>query len=454
MPVPAPRVTPSPSATATDEPMPDGGAAHRHDRFFYGWWIVAVTFAGTFFATGIHDTVFSVLLKPISNDLHVSRTAISIPISISIWVGAILGPVAGRIMDKRGPRLLSTGGAFIIGLIFLLLSAIGQFWQFAAIYPVGRAASQTTMLGSISSTAVANWFIRKRGRALGIQAMAIGLGGATLSLLAQFIIQHWGWRAVFVVFGFCMWVVVVLPAALLLRHRPEDLGLLPDGDTRDTPPPPPRPASARGRVISDKDFTIREALHTPAFWALLIVSIIGSTGTGAIHLHLASYLTDVGISPVASAAIVSITALMGGLGSIFWGLLAERIAVHRGLIAIYLSAAISVVILASFTAIAAAFCFAVIFGLATRGGGVMLSVATADYYGRANLGTIQGIIVPIQIAGLGVGQVFAPVMQSATGSYRSAFLILAALYFVSAIIGATVRPPRDAMPPAPAPARA
>ncbi len=431
--------------TPSVAPTGNVDAAGQDARFFYGWWIVAVTFAGTFFATGIHDTVFSVLLKPISNDLHVSRTAISIPISISIWIGAILGPFAGRIMDKRGPRLLSAGGASVIAIVFFFLSAIGQFWQFALIYPVGRAVSQTTMLGSIPSTAVANWFVRKRGRALGVQAMSIGLGGATLSLVAQFIIQHWGWRAVFVVFGFCMAIVVVAPAALLLRHRPEQLGLLPDGDRADTPPPPPRPASTRGRVITNKDFTIGEALRTPAFWALLIVSIIGSTGTGAIHLHLASYLTDVGISPIASAAIVSVTALMGGVGSIFWGMLAERIAVHWGLIAIYLSAAVSVLILASFTAIAAAFCFAVIFGLATRGGGVMLSVATADYYGRANLGTIQGIVVPIQVAGLGVGQVFAPAMQSATGSYRAAFLILAALYLVSAIIGATVRPPRDAM---------
>lgn len=444
MPGSFPSVPPVRSVDRSDAGIPQTGTQSK-TRVFYGWWIVAVTFLGTFFATGIHDTVFSVLLKPMSNDLHVSRTAISIPISISIWVGAVLGPFAGRIMDKRGPRWLSAGGASLIAAVFFLLSAIGQFWQFALIYPIGRATSQTTMLGSIPSAAVANWFIRKRGRALGVQAMAVGLGGATLSLVAEFIIQHWGWRAVFIVFGFCMAIVVVAPAALVLRHRPEQLGLLPDGDTAATPPPLPRPASTRGRVISSKDFTIREALRTQAFWALLIVSIIGSTGTGAIHLHLASYLTDVGISPVASAAIVSITALMGGVGSIFWGLLAERIAVHWGLIAIYLSAAISVLILASFTAIAAAFMFAVIFGLATRGGGVMLSVATADYYGRANLGTIQGVIVPIQVAGLGIGQVFAPVMQSATGSYRAAFLILAALYLVSAVIGATVRPPRDAM---------
>src|SRR5262249_55245490 len=155
-----------------------------------------ITFAGTFFATGIHDTVFSVLLKPISDSLHVSRTAISIPISIGIWMGAVLGPIVGRAMDRRGPRLLSAGGAFIIGAVFMALSAMGQFWQFAIVYPIGRATSQTTMLGSVPTATVANWFIRKRGRALGIQAMAVGLGGATLSLLAQFIIDRSGWRMV------------------------------------------------------------------------------------------------------------------------------------------------------------------------------------------------------------------------------------------------------------------
>jgi MFS family permease len=251
---------------------------------------------------------------------------------------------------------------------------------------------------------------------------------------------------VFIVFACFMWFAVVIPAALFLRHRPESIGLVPDGEREVTPTAPTKPATARGRFISNRDFTINEALRTPAFWGLLAVSIISSTGTGAVHLHLASYLTDVGISSDASAAVVSVTALVGGFGSIFWGTLAERISVHWGLVAIYMGAAISMLILASHTSVTAAFLFAVIFGLASRGGGVLVTVATADFYGRANLGAIQGMIVPIQVAGLGIGQVFAPLMQSATGSYRAAFLILAALYCISAVIGATVRPPRDATP--------
>src|ERR1700731_4452727 len=106
----------SSSAAPSDSVSVADDAATKDDaesgaRVFYGWWIVAITFTGTFFATGIHDTVFSVLIKPISRDLHVSLTAISVPISLSIALGAILSPFVGRLMDKRGPRALSAGGA-------------------------------------------------------------------------------------------------------------------------------------------------------------------------------------------------------------------------------------------------------------------------------------------------------------------------------------------------------
>ncbi len=450
----------SPSAVDAESPETQAaaaGAAADRPRIYYGWWIVAITFAGTFFATGIHDTVFSVLLKPISADLGWSRTQISLPISLSLWVGALLSPFVGRMLDKRGPRLLSSAGAFIIGLVYMLLSVMGQFWQFALFYPFGRVSSQATMLGSVASGSVSKWFIRRRGRALGIQSMAIGLGGATLSLAAQLIINRWGWRAVFVVFGLAMWFVVVIPAALFLRRRPEDMGLLPDGDTE---PVADGTAAGTGHHshghglhghhghhgqarVREADFTVRQALASPSLWLLVAISVISSTGTGAIHLHTAAYLTDVGITPTTAAAVVSVSALVGALGSFLWGFLGERLPTNWAFVIIYLGAAASVLVLASVRAAATAFAFAFLFGLSTRGGHVISALATANYFGRNNIGAIQGMVVPIQTAGLGFGQIFAPMIHQASGSYRLAFLILAGLYAVAAMIGIAVRPPKD-----------
>ncbi|MBI3978077.1 MAG: MFS transporter [Chloroflexi bacterium] len=417
-------------------------APRRPARVYYGWWIVAVTFAGTFIATGIHDTVLSVLLKPISEDLGWTRTQVSVVISSSIWIGAFFGPLAGRLMDRHGPRVMTTAGALAIGIAFLLLSVIGQFWQFWLVYPLGRISSHLTMLGSVPTTAVSNWFIRKRGRALGIQAMAIGLGGAVLSLLAQWMISQWGWRSVFVVFGFAMLLVAVVPAALVLRRRPEDIGLLPDGDVDGAAAGGAAGHSAR-HAVREVNFSVREALSTPTLWLLVAISVISSTGTGAIHLHTAAYLTDSGLSAATAAAVVSVSALVGAFGSIIWGFIGERLRIDRAIIIVYVGAAISVIVLAWLPSVAAAFVFALLFGLFTRGGHIVMSIATANFYGRANLGTIQGIVVPIQVAGLGVGQVFAPMIQEAMGSYRLAFLILAALYLVAAVIGTLVRPPQQ-----------
>ena len=441
----APSPDPAPVTRSTESDSASSSRMARlQDRVYYGWWIVAITFAGTFFTTGIHDTVFSVMLKPMSEDLGWSRTQISAPISLSIWVGALLAPLAGRFIDRHGARFLTSGGALIIGTVFALLSSVGQLWHFWLVYPAGRATSQMAMIGNAPATVVSNWFVRRRGRALGIQAMAIGVGGASLSLLAQFIMSNWGWRTVFVVFAIGMWVFVMIPAALIIRRRPEDIGLLPDGDTEQTEAGSSSDNDhSGGREVTSVDFTVRDALRSPAMWSLIGVSFISSTGTGAIHLHLASYLTDTGSSAAAAAAVVSVSALMGAMGSLVWGSLSERIAVRKALIVIYLISSLAVLMLALYVSTVAAFAFAVFFGLATRGGHVVLSLATADYFGRANLGTISGFILPMQVAGLGIGQLFAPIIRDQTGSYQLAFIILAVLYAFAAIVGATVRPPRS-----------
>lgn len=386
------------------------------------------------------------LLKPISEDLGWSRTEISVVISVSIWIGALFGPFSGRMIDRYGPRLMTTGGAIMLGLAFILMSGMTQLGQFWLFYPLGRVTSHSSMLGSTPATAVANWFIRMRGRALGIQGMAIGLGGAALSLIAQFMIERWGWRSAFVAFAVAVWLLV-LPALLVLRRRPEDIGLLPDGEVDPSKIDPSKRGrgghhGGRGPAV-ETNFSVREALRTPVLWLLVLASIVSTTGTGALHLHTAAYLTDVGLTATEAAAVVSLSALMGGFGSIIWGLMGERFSPRWALLAIYTGAAASVFLLALNTSIIAAFGFAVLFGITTRGGHVVISVAMANFYGRANLGTIQGLVIPIQIAGLGIGQVFAPVIQEATGSYQFAFLVLGGLYLVAAVIGVSIRAPKQ-----------
>jgi MFS family permease len=187
---------------------------------------------------------------------------------------------------------------------------------------------------------------------------------------------------------------------------------------------------------------VREALRTRTLWALIAVSTVASTGTGALNLHVAPYLSDTGLTTGTVAAVVSLTALMGAIGSLFWGFLGERMSPRVGILVVYLSAAFSVFLLSYFASVWIAFAYAVIYGFVTRGGRVVLTLATADYYGRTNLGTIQGMVIPVQTAGLGIGQIAAPLIQGSTGSYTLAFQILMGMYIVAALIGLLVRPPK------------
>ncbi|HEX9663936.1 MAG TPA: MFS transporter, partial [Candidatus Binatia bacterium] len=197
--------------------------------FFYGWRIVAVCMLAGFFASGVSNITMAVVLKPISEDLGWSRTLTAAAITAGALLGGVLAPFFGPIADRLGPRLLLPGGAALMGGLAMALSASTQPWQFYAAFVPARALTEFLMTGVVPFTAVANWFYRKRPRAMGLVALSVPLGGSVLSLVYHYLVANYGWRSAFFTLGVAVWLLVVLPGLLFLRRQPEDLGLKPDG---------------------------------------------------------------------------------------------------------------------------------------------------------------------------------------------------------------------------------
>jgi len=410
--------------------------------FFYGWIIVAITMVAGILAAGVSNITMAVVLKPISDDLGWSRSLTAAAVTMGAVLGGLLSPLFGPLADRLGPRFLLPLGGALVGLLAFGVSLSTEPWQFYATFVTARALTEFLLCGMISFTAVTNWFYLKRPRAMGLVAMATPLGSAVLSLVYQFFVTHYGWRSAFLALGVALWVLVVIPGAVLLRRQPEDLGLYPDGIAPSADALEAASTKMKSNdAASEQSWSRPEAMRTSALWLLVASTFLAAIGTGGTAFHTAAYFTDVRIAPAVAAGAVSLMALSGAFGNGLWGALAERIS-PRGLnVATMLVAAAAVAFLTQVTAPIAAFVFAFLFGLNARGAAVLTQVLISRYFGRRSFGAISSVLDPFHKGGLGLGALFAGIAFDFTGNYQTIFMIFGASFVVSALLIFLVRRP-------------
>ncbi len=419
-------------------------------RIYYGWYVLAVAAFGAFLSAGTAQLFMSTMLLPMSDELGWSRTAATGAVTAGTLTGGLLSPWIGRLVDRYGPRPLTTLGALILAGAQFLLAAVDQLWQLYIAYIVGRAVASTTLSGVVPSTAATNWFRRKRGRALGIVAMAIPLGVSTLAVLAQGIIEQFGWRAVFIAYGAVTAVALAPLAALVLRRHPEDLGLRPDGEP--TPPSMAGQASEHQRsgrpvVEEERSWTLAEAQRTRTLWLLIAASALGVLANTAVGYHQVGYYTGVGLAASEAVLALSVYSLAGAFASGLWGWLTERYSERLLAALVMVLAALSVAYLLLVRDLPGALLFAVAFGVTSRGEGTLTNIIVAQYFGRRAYGSIQGFMYPFTMVGLGTGPFVGSVGLDLTGSYAAVLVGGIAAFLGTALLFWLARQP--GRPPAP-----
>ncbi|MEK7217006.1 MAG: MFS transporter, partial [Chloroflexota bacterium] len=211
---------------ATTSPPPRAaGRLPLRPPFFYGWLVVGVAMVAGFLAAGSSQVFFGVMSRPISDELGWGRTATAGAVTAGTFLGAALTPVAGRLADRHGPRLLMSVGALVVAAGFFGLANVQELWQFYLAYLVTRGVSTLALTGVVPMTAVANWFSRRRGRAAGMITMAFPVANSILASGAQQVMLRGSWRSVFVGVGAAMALSVTPAAAVIMRRQPEDVGL-------------------------------------------------------------------------------------------------------------------------------------------------------------------------------------------------------------------------------------
>jgi len=400
-------------------------------KIFYGWYILAVGMAGAFMAAATSQLFMSIMLKPLTQEFGWSRTAATGAITAGTIISGILSLPIGRLADKYGPRALASFGALITAIAYAAFSKFIALWQFYLIFIIARAISTNTLSNIVPRTAAVNWFLRFRGRALGMLAMSPALGASVLTIVAQLIMENHGWRSVFVIFALGMMVFQAIPAALILRKRPEDLGLLPDGERK-----------AAVSIISstysgaekELNWTLRDAIRTPAIWLLSAAIVVALAVNSGIGFHMAAYFTDVGIDATIAVGAISVYALTGAISNLIWGFLTEKLPERLMAVTGMIISAAAIFFLHFVRTTVGVYVFAAIFGLSSRGGGVLVNIILAQYYGRSSFGTINGFVFPFSMIGLGFGPLISSFFFDQTGSYHTGFNI----FMVASLIAATL----------------
>ena len=401
-------------------------------RLYYGWRVLAVTMTLSYFATVMSQFFTGAMLPHIEAGTGWNRSSITFAVTLGTVASGFMAPTFGRLADRYGPRVLAGAGLIVAAaaMIGVGLSGSIHIAVFYVAYLCGRAATQNTLGGVTAQTTMVNWFKRMRGRAIGLSAMAYPLGGASLIPLSQFAIESGvSWEVVYFFTAGLLTLVLFPLATLVLRRRPEDLGLLPDGDTS---------AGVVGAAVPghavEAPWTLRQATRTRALWLMIAAMATAACANSAISFHLLAYFKDQGVGVGAAALALSVYSLSGGVASGIWGFLIERVE-ERVIGAITtLSACVLCLLLLTVQSPLAAIGFGALFGLAARGEGSILIAMVAHYFGRESFGSIQGFTAPFQLIALGIGPTLAALLYDGFGhSYDVAFVAASVIFAVSAV---------------------
>lgn len=413
-------------------------------RFYYGWYIVAIAFLAAAVDVGFLGYIFSLFIKPMGAELGWSRSELSIGATVGTIGSGLLGLVVGPLVDKYGSRIIMVVGGVALCAVYFGLASVTQLWVFIALYTIGRAIALSAEGGVATTTALANWFVKKRGRAMGLSSVGTNIGIIIMVPATQLVIDAFGWRAGWAWIGIIIWPVLIIPAGIFVRRRPEDLGLLPDGASTaaDNLTTTSQEAATTTKPKVEVSWTRKEALRTRTFWLLLMAQEIISVTQTAVVFHIAAYYNDIGVPTTIAATAVSALGLGGFFSRIAWGFIVERVSVYYCMLAAAVGTIVAVTTLTLANGAVMAFVSAFLYGFWMGGLLTLGGIAWADYYGRQFQGAIRGTAWAFQAVGHGAGPLIAALVYDMTQSYRMAYATLDGALFISLALLFFTKPPK------------
>ena len=410
---------------------------------FYGWVIVASMFLVNFSTMATGTLNFGPFVVPMGEGLDMSRADFGWAQTTRNLTAGLSALMVGRLLDRYGSRLFIVVAAAVIGLCLLAISHVSEAWQFFLLFGVIGVTGVTAPNSLVTSVPVAKWFVRLRGRALALSTLGLGVGGITLVPLTQFLIDEEGWRATWAIMAIAFMVVCIPVAALFLRRQPEDMGLEVDGGAGQSGSRP-RSDSPAGRIVASEEdaWTLSDARRESTLWKLMIVFALHGLAQGGASVHRFPFWTERGIDAQTVSFAFSVDAAGATIMILLSGLLVERFPVRFLGVASFLGFASATTLMLYGAQELHMFASTLVFGSSV---GLFMIVPTymmAEYYGRAFLGAIRGVVLPVTLLTAGAGAPLVGYMRDFSGDYGSSWWTILGLYGAAAALMTTVRPPK------------
>lgn len=415
-------------------------------RIYYGYWLIAAAFVAQFVSVGAQNYVIGPFFEPMTTDLGWTRSEFTLARTLGMFVMAFTGFFIGSYVDLHGGRRLMVIGIAILSTSMFALSYVQVLWQWILLNGLILTAGAALIGNLVVNVTLSKWFVDLRGRAIGWASMGVSMAGVALTPTATYVIDEWGWRAAWQIFGVGS-IVLIFPLSFIMRRAPEDYGWNPDGRSAAQ-----IAAGAGAKATADfrSSLTRAEALRTPTFYMLVLAFGMFAVTIGVMLIQTIPFMTDAGFSRATASLMITVASVPALVSKPVWGWLIDK---WDGQKLASLSAAITgaamVMITASVHTDSHLFVYFAFFVLGCGWGGMipLQEVIWATFFGRRYLGSVRSAGLPFALI-LGAG---APLLASfyfdQVGNYDGAFYTVAGMNVVAAflllIIPRPKRPDRD-----------
>jgi len=413
----------------------------KRRKIFYGWYIVAAGFICMWINAGIGFYAFPVFFVELIENLGWSRGATNAGMSVSMLTGGLMSPLVGLIVPKYGSKKIVVIGAIIMSVAFLLFGLMQALWQYYLICLL--LAVGWSFTGTIpTSYSVSNWFERKRGRAMGVMLVGVGLGGLIFAPLTRWLVDRVQWQTAFMIYAVFISVVLIPVAGVFFKKRPAEEGILPDGDLAEDVPDntdaqePPKLSPAFG-------WELRDAARTRTFWIISATFILATFGQTALLLNQVTYFQDIGITPAKATRALGLCAMLGITGKLFFGAMADRYAARYAMVLCFGLQAVGAIVLLMTPMLGSPYWFVLLWGFAMGGVIALEPLIVAECFGLKSYGVILGIVYVLTTLGGAAGPLFAGFVSDISGTYIPAFVVFVITYAVASILSFLAIPPRS-----------